>query len=210
MARPTPTTRPRPGPHPNIDQLASSTSSPALRTPRTQANDGCTPHGTIDLTVPEGTSLRSFRSVGTHPVSDDTLDSLEHFARFCLQSRGHQPETSDRIAGHSFILDGEAGNDIPELTVPSHSPYDDKYKYHITLFDSVPDRTAFLKWFALRTNALLTAYMPSRLDDLHNSKCRIVFRTKEVPAILRLTETTSLREVAGEDEKLGEEPGPNV
>ncbi|RHY20096.1 hypothetical protein DYB32_010114 [Aphanomyces invadans] len=57
------------------------------RDPRTQGNP--TSSGprrkakapTIDLKVPEGTSLRSFRSVGMHPVSDDTLDSLDHHAR---------------------------------------------------------------------------------------------------------------------------------
>ena len=251
------------------------------RNPRAQANQGSNgprrkaKAPTIDLTVPEGTSLRSFRSAGTHPVSDDTLDSLEHLARDFVSNPAdieqyvatiiirdaapafkHRIEigsyyralkedvlryrfskynqgpfwhalrntvaiikdsptsiylavadkaTSDKIAGRSFILDIEEANAMPELTVPSHSPYDDKY--YIT-FDSVPDhhlQTALVKWFALRTNALLTAYNPSRLDDFRGGKFRIVFRTKEVPAILRLTETTALREVTVEDEKLGEE-----
>ena len=251
------------------------------RTPRTPANQGSNgprrkaKAPTIDLKVPEGTSLRSFRSVGTHPVSDDTLDSLEHLARAFVSNpadidqyvssiiiRDSEPafkhrielgsyyralkedvlryrfskyntgtfwhalrnsiaiikdtptsiyiavadkETSDKIAGRSFVLDIEEANAMPDFTVPSHSPYDDKY--YIT-FDSVPDhhlQTALVKWFALRTTALLTAYNPSRLDDFRGGKFRIVFRTKEVPAVLRLTDTTSLREITVEDEKLGEE-----
>lgn len=277
-------------PHPSTGASNSPTSPSSAnqrpgyrppRNPRDPPNNGGrgprrpskTP--TQDIRVPEGTSLGSVRSAGTHPVADGTMDSFELLAqefarrpeaiddyiasviildaeptfkhkielgtyyrslsedvlryRFGKYNEGsfwHElrnkisivkdsptsmyiatsdRETSNAIAGRSFVLDIEAANAMPDFTVPSYSPYDDKY---FITFDAVPEphlQKAIVKWIAQRSSSLLTAYNPSRLDDFRGGKFRVVFRTKEVPALLKLADGTPLREITVVDEKLGEE-----